>query len=303
MRLFQIFFIVLLLSSCASQQAMISYTTPTVPLYPLEPAPQKVILLNSYSVQAQKYRDNKEALFIQMIDSLLEESALRIRNTTGITAEVISGYTPINRNDTPAINKLLQQYGAGYAFVVTGFDVEFIQTRVDVTKESSGSKSREAFYDIRAGLAFALLRKDGLVRTDDAVRQKYHSSRNVASGLLAAGPNIVVQRNDAYDIVFECVHDYLNRYFPGQQKHFRPLFTGKGFESTGAAIKRGDYEAALIESMKRTRETDDKTMSMANYNCAVLFERKGQREEARKYLQASLQRAALPQARAMMLDY
>ena len=73
MRLFQIFVILLLLSSCASQQVMISYTTPTVPLYALEPAPQKIILFNSYSIQAQKYRDNKEALFIQMIDSLLQE--------------------------------------------------------------------------------------------------------------------------------------------------------------------------------------------------------------------------------------
>lgn len=303
MQIPRLLLILLLLNSCASQQVMISYTTATVPLYPLEPAPQKVILLNSYSVTAQKYRDNKEALFLQMIDSLLRESAQRIRSTTGITAEVINGYTPISKYDTAGINKLLQQNGASHAFVLTGFDVEFIQTRVDVTKESSGSKSREAFYDIRAGLAFALYRKDGLLRTDDAVRQKYHSSRNVASGLLAAGPNIVVQRNDAYDIVFECVHDYLNRYFPGQQKYFRPLFTGKGFETTAAAVKRGDYEAALIESMKRTRETDDKTMAMANYNCAVLFERKGQREEARKYLEASLQRAALPQARTMMLDY
>lgn len=303
MQRYHIIFILLLLSSCAAKQVMISYTTPTVPLYPLEPAPQKVILLNSYSVQAQKYRDNKEALFMQIIDSLLQESAHRIRSTTRIAVEAVRSYTFISNNDTAAINNLLQQYNAVYAFVLTGFDVEFIQTRVDVTKESSGSKSREAFYDIRAALAYALYRKDGLVRTDDAVRQKFHSSRNVASGLLAAGPNVVVQRNDAYDIVFECVQDYLNRYFPGEQKHYRPLLISKGFESTGAAIKRGDYEAALIESMKRTKETDDKTAAIANYNCAVLFERKNQREEARKYLQASLQRVPLPQARAMMLDY
>lgn len=299
---YRLLIILLFLSSCASQQVMIQYPTQTVPLYTLEPAPQKIILLNNYSVAAQKYRDNKEALFSEMIDSLLQQSAQRISQSTGIATEAVKGYTLLRTGDS-SINSLLQQYGATHAIVLTGFDIEFIQTRVDVTRENSGSKSREAFYDIRGHLSYALYRKDGLMRRDDAVRQKNHSSRSVASGLLAAGPNVVVQRRDAYDIMFECGQDYLNRYFPGQRIQYRSLFTGKGFASVAAAVKRGDYEAALIESMKLIKETDAKTAAMANYNCAVLFERKNQREEARNYLEASLRAAPLPQARAMQMDY
>lgn len=299
---YRLLIILLLLSSCASQQVMIQYPTQTVPMYTLEPAPQKIILLNSYSVSSQKYRENKEALFTEMIDSLLQESAHRIRRTTGVATEAVRGYTPVS-NSGSGINSLLQQYGASHAIVLTGFDVEFIQTRVDVTRENNGSKSREAFYDIRSHLSYALYRKEGLIRTDDAVQQKYHSSRNVASGLLAAGPNIVVQRKDAYALVFECGQEYLNRYFPGERMQYRSLFTGKGFTSVADALKRGDYEAALIESMKLTKETDVKTAAMANYNCAVLFERKNQRDEAMKYLEASLKAVQLPQARMMRMDY
>lgn len=299
--MFRYFFLILLLSSCASQQMMLNYPSGTTPLYPLEPAPQKILFLNHFNVSAQNYRDNKEELFREMIDSLLQESAHRIQNTTGITTVAFKGVTYSSSADT--VLQLLQQHGATHTIAVTGFIIEFVQTKVDVTKENDGSKTREAFYDIRAAMGYTLYGTGGRLRTDDVVRQQFHSSRNVASGLLAAGPNVVVQRRDAYKILFENVHDYLNRFFPGQKTLYRSVFTGKGFETTAAALKRGDYEAALIESMKLTKAADAKTAAMAHYNCAVFFERKNQPAEAKKYLEASLQLAPLAQARNMMMDY
>ncbi|MBS4064774.1 MAG: hypothetical protein KGZ74_09455 [Chitinophagaceae bacterium] len=299
--MFRYLLLFLLLSSCGTQQMMVNYPSGTTPLYSLEPAPQKILLLNHFNISAQKYRDNKEELFREMIDSLLQESAQRIQSTTGIPAVALKGVTYSASADT--VLQLLQQHGATHAIAVSDFVIEFVQTRVDVTKESNGSKSREAFYDIRAALGYNLYSTKGRLRTDDVVRQQFHSSRNVASGLLAAGPNVVVQRRDAYRILFENVHEYLNRFFPGQKTLYRPVFTGKGFEATAAALKRGDYEAALIESMKLIKATDAKTAAMAHYNCAVFFERKNQPAEAKKYLEASLQLAPLAQARNMMMDY
>ena len=291
----------LCLSSCATQQMMVNYPSGTTPLYPIEPAPQKILLLNHFNVSAQKYRDNKEELFREMIDSLLQETAQRIQKSTGIPAVVLKGFTTIASEDT--VLPLLQQYGATHAIAVTDFVIEFVQTRVDVTKESSGSKTRVAYYDIRSATGYSLYSNKGRLRTDEVVRQQFHSSRNVTSGLLAAGPNVVVQQRDAYNILLDNVHEYLNRFFPGQKTLYRPVFTGKGFETTAAAIKRGDYEAALIESLKLIKAPDTKTAAMANYNCAVFFERKNQPAEAKKYLEASLQLAPLAQARMMMMDY
>lgn len=299
--MYRYFIVFLLLSSCATQQMMLNYPLGTTPLYTIEPAPQKILLINQFNVIAQKYRDNKEELFREMIDSLLEESVLRIQNSTGIPAVAFKGVVYNASADT--VLQLLQQQGATHAIAVTDFMIEFVQTRVDVTKENNGSKSRVAFYDIRAAVGYSLYSTRGRLRTDDVVRQQFHSSRNVASGLLAAGPNVVVQRRDAYVILFENIHDYLIRYFPGQKTVYRPVFTGKGFETTAAAMKRGDYEAALIESMKLTKAADIKTAAMAHYNCAVFFERKNQPAEAKKYLTTSLQLAPLAQARNMMMDY
>lgn len=293
----------LLLSSCTATQMMVNYPLKTVPMYTIEPAPQKIIVLNTYDVRVQKYRDNKEALFVEMIDSVMGQAAQTIRTSAGIPVTVLRGYTSPSASFTTKVQELMKEEQATHAIVVTSFDVEFVQTDVDVTKNKDGSKSREAFYDIRSSVGYSFYKGDGLMRNDNVVRQKFHSSRSVASGLLAAGPNVVVQQKDAYELIVENLYDYLNRYFPGQRLQYRSIFTGKEFEPTGAAIKRGDYEAALIESMKLTRSADPKIAAKANYNCAVFFERKNQPEEARKYLEASLQLERLPQASQMVLDY
>lgn len=289
-----------LLSSCATKQLKLNYLTPTVPLYPIQPAPQKIILFNGFDVRAQDYRENKEQLFIEMIDSLLELSALRIQRLTGIPTQVLKGYTYSGSVDT--VSQLLKKHDASHAIIITDFNIEFIQTRVDVTRNSDNSKSRQAYYDIRCKTSYALYNTKEVIRADDVTLTEDHSSRSVMSGLLAAGPNVVAQRKDAMNIAVANIHNYLNRFFPGERMRFRSVYVGKGFESTAAAIARGDYEAALIESMKLISSSDAKTAAKANYNCAVFFERKNQPAESKKYLEASLRLANLDRARMMMME-
>ena len=294
-------FFLLLLTSCSAPKNIISYTSRTIPIYAVEPPPQKIILLNSYNVAAKKYRDNKEQLFLQLIDTMMYWAGKRINDNTGIGTEVIRGYTPANSDSS--ISSLIGLHKASHAISVSYFDVSFEQTRVDVTKDNGGSKSREAYYDIVADISYSFYAHDSLIKQRDLHQSRFHSSRSVASGLLAAGPNIVVKKDDAYHIVMEIWQEYLNYFFPGEKVRSRPVFINKGFEAVGTAISRQDYEAALTESLRSMDDPDKTKAAKACYNCAVFFERKNQPAEAKKYLRQSLSLATLYEAKQMWNDF
>jgi hypothetical protein len=291
----------LLLVSCTAPKNIISYTSRTIPIYAVDPPPQKIILLNNYDVAAKKYRDNKEQLFLQLIDTMMYWASKRINDNTGIETEVIRGYTPAYGDST--IFRLIADHKATHAITVSNFDVSFEQTRVDVTKDNSGSKSREAYYDIVADISYSLYAHNSLIKQRDLHQSRFHSSRSVASGLLAAGPNIVVKKDDAYRIVMEIWQQYLNYFFPGEKVRSRSVFINKGFESVGQAISRQDYEAALTESLRFIDDPDKTKAAKACYNCAVFFERKNQPEEAKKYLRQSFSLATLSEAQQMRHDF
>ena len=291
----------LLLVSCSAPKNIISYKSRTIPIYSVDPAPQKIILLNNYDVASKKYRDNKEQLFLRLIDTMMYWAGKRINDNTGIETQVIRGYTLANGDS--AIYRLIADHKATHAISVSDFDVSFEQTRVDVTKDNSGSKSREAYYDIVADISYSLYAQGSLIRQRDLHQSRFHSSRSVASGLLAAGPNVVVQKDDAYRIVMEIWQQYLNYFFPGEKMRSRPVFINKGFEAVGQAVSRQDYEAALTESLRFIGDPDKTKAAKACYNCAVFFDRKNQPEEAKKYLRQSLSFATLVEAKQMWYDF
>jgi len=291
----------LLLSSCTAPKNIISYTSRTIPIYSVDPPPKKIILLNNYDVASKKYRDNKEQLFLRLIDTMMYWAGKRINDNTGIETQVIRGYTLANGDST--IYRLIADHKATHAITVSDFDVSFEQTRVDVTKDNSGSKSREAYYDIVADISYSLYAQGSLIRQRDLHQSRFHSSRSVASGLLAAGPNIVVKKDDAYRIVMEIWQEYLNYFFPGEKLRSRPVFINKGFEAVGKAISQQDYEAALTESLRFIDDADKTKAAKASYNCAVFFDRKSQPEEAKKYLRQSLSLATLSEAKQMWNDF
>jgi len=291
----------LLLASCTTPKNIISYTSRTIPIYAVDPPPQKIILLNNYDVASKKYRDNKEQLFLQLIDTMMYWASKRINDNTGIETQVIRGYTLANGDST--IYRLIADHKATHAITVSDFDVSFEQTRVDVTKDNSGSKSREAYYDIVADISYSLYAHNSLIKQRDLHQARFHSSRSVASGLLAAGPNIVVKKDDAYRIVMEIWQQYLNYFFPGEKMRSRPVFVNKGFEAVGKALSRQDYESALTESMRFIDDPDKIKAARSCYNCAVFFDRKNQPEEAKKYLRRSLSLASLVEAKQMWDDF
>ena len=298
---YSILLIMYLLAGCASPYRVITYMVPTKPVYTISPAPQKIAVLNNCDICKKKFRENKEALFISITDDLIDSASKRIHATTGITTEPVFGFTNTAGNMDSAVHILLAQKNATHAIVITAFDVYFSQTHVEVTKdENSKTKSRRAFYDIVSDIHFSFYNSDSVVKKMELLMSRYHSSRSVASGLLSVGPNVVVQENDARSISLDNLQQYLNNYFPGQKSRTRTFLADKGFENMIAAIDNKDYETALLEAKILSTTFTKNKAALACYDCAILYEMKGDTAHALDYLHMALKNYPLQPAFTML---
>ena len=196
----------------------------------------------------------------------------------------------------------MKKHKASHAIAITFIDVYFDQTDVEVTKDDSGT-SREAFYDIVSNINYVLYNRNGVFKDLKVDQRRFHSSRAVLSGLLAAGANVVKNSEDAVAISRHNVEAYLNNFFPGRADRTRVVFVGKELDGVKTALVTGDYETAMEESRRFIHHPDHKLAAKPNYNCAVLFERSNQHAQIKLYLEQSLGLYNLPQARSMMNDY
>ncbi len=293
-----LFLFILLWGCAAPANMMLNYTVEHHPATSLSPAPTKIVVFNNHNVKAQRYRENKEQLFTAIIDTLVSQAALRFRSI-GIEAVALPGFTPISLSDKNRLDSLAQTYNATHLLAIDSFDAKFIQTEVEVTR-TEDSKSREAFYDFECITELYLLDKVKII-DDELMRQRYpHSSRSVASGLLAAGPNIVTQQRVAYESGAANMDKFLDKYFAAKKILTRPIFSQGEFVEAGNAARTQDFQKALQISKQLANTSKSKTAAQAYYNCAVLSELLGNISDARRYLDNSLSIVTLPEAQAMV---
>lgn len=297
-RLTQLVFyiLVVLFASACSLPTVLQNTIITHPPHPVVPAPEKLVVANLFDVKAQNYRDNKDELFVKLI----EETMNRIAEALGEGFETAAIVEP---GLTSNADSVMEKQQVTHGVFITNFNAYFDQTHVEVTKTETG-KEREAFYDIVVEIGYSM-RGPGVQQFDTViVARRHHSSRSVLSGLLAAGPNIVSNRDDAFEGTLVNVDLYAKCFFEGRETRARWLYVKKDFEAVGHAVQRSDYEAAFQASEKLTENRDPKISAKAYYNCAVLLEQMGRYEKVKPYLQESLRiQSTFDDARDMLRDY
>jgi hypothetical protein len=266
---------------------------------------QRVLVINSYDAKVEKFRKNKEELFMIILDKMLMEISTEICSRQGFETEVISGFTYTGssayKRDS-IIKDMMDQFHATYAIVITFLDAYFHQTEVVITKTGDG-KEREAFYDIIVSIHYLFSDEKGYSRNIEKHLVRPHSSRSVISGFFALGPNIVKNSKEVFEMANDNLVEFVDDCFPKGQKCQRVLFTANKFVNVGRAVSRRDYSKAMIESQRFLNYQDLLLAAKANYNCAVLFERKNQYSNAKSHLVKSLSLYALPEAKLMMNDY
>ena len=167
-----------------------------------------VLIINSFDALSMKVRKNKKELFARLADSLKQILSSGIQVYGKIETVIVPGLFAETGSSDSSINSLMVSNDASTAIVIKALDVHFDQTGVEVTGEKH-DKTRIASYDICATVLYKLYKRETNAVESETNLCEYYTERNVLSGLLAAGPDVVGKRKDAFKIIAKNAQKYL----------------------------------------------------------------------------------------------
>lgn len=216
-----------------------------------------IIILTAFDNHITKHPDvtyvddragKERELFQLLADSLKQVLAARIKNEYHQEASVIDNMMAVTESIDTAIRALMKIKNATSAIVIREFTVYFVQKDVTVEKNSEGSKTRTALYDICSYARYSFYYgKDG-VRNSQIGKCEYYTDRQVVSGLFAMGPNILKKKKDAFKQIPKNAGFYLTEI----NNVLR--IADNGFYNESTAQPKGLEIGALQGSYKRNIE-------------------------------------------------
>ena len=169
----------------------------------------RILIINTFDAQSNKYRKNKKELFTELADSLKSVLAVEIKSE-GLSEPLIipTSLSPIF-DSKKELDSLLNLYNSNCAIVIKKLDAFFEQTNVNITRNDDGSKSREATYDICADINYSFYKSGEQPYHSQTKNCEHFTTRNVMSGFLAAGPDIVGNSKHAFKIIAKNADQYI----------------------------------------------------------------------------------------------
>lgn len=168
---------------------------------------RRILIINAFDASQMKARNNKKELFAELADSLKQYLYREIRTYANNDAVVAEG--PLQEAAGNNIISLLQKYNCTSAVVINSLNVYFEQTDVDVTKNSDGSKSRTASYNLCTEIQYGYYKNSETLVPLEKRNCKHFTTRNVASGILAAGPDVVGKSKYTFTAVYENAESFV----------------------------------------------------------------------------------------------
>ena len=168
-----------------------------------------IIIINAFDPSDSKARKNKQELFTELADSLKEylNYFLTGKNVTKTTIipELLKDISDTHLQD------IMAQKEATMAIVILKLNVYFEQTGVEVTKDYDGTKSRDASYDICCDASYNIYQPGVSIVPVEETNCEFFTKRDVASGLLAAGPDVVGKKKYTYAMVRKNAFKLVNK--------------------------------------------------------------------------------------------
>jgi hypothetical protein len=172
--------------------------------------PGNILVINSFDVISAKVRKNKKELFMQLADSLRQ---IIYEVSPAPNGKMIAVPELIKDTSDSNIHSLMVQNNAAKAIVIKTLDVYFDQTGVEVTRDASG-KNRVASFDICSFVRYRLYNIEDTAIESGIGTREFFTHRNVMSGLLAAGPDIVGKKKHAFEAIRKNGLEYLAKEKP-----------------------------------------------------------------------------------------
>jgi hypothetical protein len=178
--------------------------------YNCDSLPNHLLIVNAFDAMALHLRNNKKELFRDLADSLksylYHDIIYRDEGQPVIFADLLTGASATDS----AIIRLMAQNGASKSIVIRSLNVFFDQTGVEVTGEK-GSKNRAASYNICSNVTYDIYSNADTMRIESSKTSvcEFFTTRNVLSGFLAAGPDVVGKKKFTFSIVSKNASKYL----------------------------------------------------------------------------------------------
>ena len=168
--------------------------------------PKSFLIINSFDAMSMKARKNKKELFREFADSL--KQYLYINLLVRNDAEIIVIPEMLADAGDSTISLLMAKHNATRAIVIKKVNAFFNQTDVEVVKEKDGKK-RTASYDICAVVNYVYYSKTIKQKESETLQCEFFTTRNVMSGFLATGPDIVGKSKHVHKIIKKNAEQYL----------------------------------------------------------------------------------------------
>lgn len=170
--------------------------------------PGNILIINSFDAMSMKARKNKKELFAELADSLNKLLYVNIVAHRKNQATILPELLKETENSDSSIFSMMTNNKATTAIVIKKLDVYFEKTGVDVTGEKH-NKTRIASYDICSVVSYELYYRESKPRESETTFCEHFTERQVISGLLAAGPDVVGKRKHAFKIIAKNAERYL----------------------------------------------------------------------------------------------
>ena len=171
-----------------------------------------ILIINSFDAMSMEARKNKKELFAELTNRLKQILYDGIQAQGNMRAIVAADLLADTVKRDSSVFSLMKTNNASKAIVIKKVNAYFVQTRVDVVKESDGKK-RTAYYDICSTVTYSLYNRNEKTEEREKEECEYFTDRSVVSGLLAAGPDIVGKSKHAFKIVEKNAMEYLKIIF------------------------------------------------------------------------------------------
>lgn len=258
--------------------------SPLPPEIDFSDKPRRILLAPLNKVeQLHVARDKKEELIKDCLDTFLQRTSQQMNSGIPQCETILlkdpfvyEGYP----NDPAVIAKLLKDNQADLLFAIDQFRPSVEKAGVEVVETPGGSKDRTATYLISAGGVLRIYNTDSLLRNFSFYSSAFLKQRKVVSGLLAAGPSLVSNREEAIDISQDAARALVVRMCPGQGTYNMRKFSMKEFRQLNNYLQNEDNASAMAEALVLANSSSSKVRGRAYVMIALLKHKKGLIDEA-----------------------
>lgn len=259
-------------------------SSPAPPIINFSPKPTRVLVAPLYRVEDLKIaRDKKEDLVQECLDTLLAgmQSSAGLRN---LAYELVRDTNPFRINGYPgdpkSIMQLLEMHQSDLLIAIDGFRPYIMQGDVNVSESYSGSKSKTADYFIVVDGKLSIFNRDSMLHEFPFRLSRFLKSRQVVSGLLAAGPSLVNNRESALALSMSMGVDLVEMLQPGKAQVSARLYTMKDLRELNRYIQQEDWASARAAVNILMESGERKVKGRAYYMSALLHQRESDYDAA-----------------------